>query len=233
MKKKASIFVDLVFDKIWECWNNKTKENAARKALEVTINSGENHEDIIRACKIYSLEVEGDELTYQLNNFLLQDHWKDYLEVGDLAKLEKRRQEAIEVIEEWNKVCRSHWCKVEDVETRVPLATKALANESFRKNWKKSLDKASKIFQYRFREGDVREKIILSFRWFCNVSPDRHTVLRILEGEYGNPPQEPSEKTVKPFKKINQTHRNKALEYFRGLRKGKINPETPNSRGDD
>lgn len=196
--KYSELEKDMIFDRIWSYWPNKNKgEHAPRKALSVALNSGHNHKKIEEACRIYSLLSEGDDPKYikRLNNFLNEDEWLDVLEYHSLEALEDQRKKAIEVIQYWNEKSRSHWCKILSEDEKVPLAKAALQNESFEKNWKKSLDIASEIFQHSFNESDSRSKIILSFRWFCNVSSDKHTVLKILEGEYGFP-----KKNIKRYK---------------------------------
>lgn len=211
---------DAAFNKIWSFWPRKDKgENAARKALKVQLNSGESYEEIYKACRIYSLDHEGDEYVFYLNNFLMLDHWKDCLEHGNLEKLESKREEAIHLIESWNKACRPHWCKSIEVEVKIPMAQKALSDKYFQKEWKKALDLASKIFKYPFRDTDSRSKLILSFRWFANVSHDKHTVAKIIEGEYGSPQRDISKKQV-IVKKISDEERKELVDLWKSIRNG-------------
>lgn len=188
--------IDVAFDVIWEFWPNKEKEHAGKKALSVLLKSGDTSFEQIRdACRAYALSSEGDEFTYQLNNFINQDLWKDVLEHTDLAKLEAKRKESISVIDAWNAACKPHWCKSMDYTDKISLTNKALNDKMFNANWKKALDKASKIFAKPFRE-DSKQKLILSLRWFCNVSPAKHTVMRIIEGEYGYPERDSKKKVI-------------------------------------
>jgi hypothetical protein len=186
----SKLVIEQTFDTIWETWINKDGERASQKALDVALKSGINKDDLIKACEVYRLEnLRADpDFTYKLSNFINQDHWEDYLVNPD--KLKREYSDALEVVNAWNEACHPHWCKSLDVELKVPVAIKAMRDGSFKTNWRKALAQASKIFRYPAREGDPKQKIILSFKWFTNVLPDKHTVLKILEGEYGYPQKE-------------------------------------------
>lgn len=227
----SDFVIDTVFDKIWSFWPNREKgDKAPRKAVSVVLKSGHNKEKVIEACRIYSLLHEGDEPQYvkQLNNFLNEDLWLDVYESHSLEALEKQRQEALDLIDAWNQKCRKHWCKVEGIDSRVPIAKRALLNQDFKNNWKKALDKASQIFYYNFNEADPRSKVILSFSWFTNVSPSKHVVVKIIEGEYGNAPKETRFKQAE-VKEVNWDERKKAAELFKQLRNGDTITEDPPS----
>lgn len=187
------IEIDECFDRIWPSWLNKTNPHAAKKALGVKLRMPGVRMDMIElACSIYVEEHRGQEFTHQLNNYLIQDLYVDTLQ-GTAnpeeykALLERERDLAIACVHDWNHHALPHWSKVLDIEERISIAKKALANDFFKKNWKIALDKATRIFQYKAREGSPYAKLILSFQWFCNVASDKHTVLKILEGGYGEP----------------------------------------------
>lgn len=188
----SSLAVDSAFSDIWEVWLNKDGEKASEKALHVAVKQGADLQLITAACKIYALENVGQEFTHKLSNFILNDVWRDVVEGHeDIASyqrhLESRRKEAIEVIETWNTKRKDHWCPALDIEARIPVSTKALKDKFFKNNWKKALDKAVEIFKYKPRENDRFKNLILSLTWFCDTSPNKHAVLKILEGQYGFP----------------------------------------------
>ncbi len=187
-----------VFEEIWENWPNKEGEGSAQKAVTIFLKSDNNKDDLLKACEIYRLEnLNTDpQFTYKLANFVNMDHWRDSLEGSSLDKLQKQRLDALELITEWNKACKPHWIQVSDIEIPVGMVQKSLAQKYFRDNWRVALDKASKIFQYKPREGDPREKLNLTLRWFTTTKNDRHTVLRIMDGEYGQPIKEVIHKEI-------------------------------------
>ena len=137
------------FEKIWEFWINKEGERAAEKAIDVCLKSGEDAKKIIEACEAYRLENLGKdpEFTYKLSNFILQDHWKDVSDSISVEALKKLHDDSVTLIKEWNNTCRSHWCKVVDIESKVPVVMKALKDKAFKENWSKALKKASGIFK--------------------------------------------------------------------------------------
>ena len=191
--------IDGVFEEIWEMWPNKDGEASAKKAINVYFNSGGTKKDILDACKAYCIEslTSDAEFTYKLSNFINQDHWKDILENTNVKRLIDKQSLAKSVIEEWNNACHSHWCKVSDVDYRLAIVMRALDNKAFKENWKESLKLASGIFKHKLDDGDPRSKIILSLSWFANVSPNKHTVLKIKDGEYGKPRKDISKKISK------------------------------------
>lgn len=216
MSNVSNFVIDRCFNTIWEFWPNKDKgSNAPYKAITVALKSGHKEDDLIKACRIYSHLVDGDDVQYikRLNNFINENEWMDILEHYSLEALEKQREECIQVIQEWNKACRSHWHSVIGIDSRVPLARLALQNKSFKDNWKKSLDNAKNIFQYRFNDSDMRSKINLTFSWFTSVSPTKHTVLKILEGDYGKPTKE-TYKKITQIKTPSDEERKQANETF-------------------
>lgn len=211
--------LDLYFEQLWSSWLNKDRgENAAKKALRVLLNQGEEFKKIKEACQIYCVTRANDEYTHQLGNFLLQDHWKDILEETSIEKIQQRRDEEIHLIEEWNKACRPHWCKVIEYDTKYSMARQALNNPFFKEHWKEALEKANKIFFYSFKEEDNRSKIILSFKWFTQVKKT-HTASRIIEGEYGAPAFNLNAKPPE-IKPIDWQARKEAAEYLKKLMSG-------------
>jgi hypothetical protein len=211
--------LDLYFEQLWSSWINKDRgENAAKKALKVLLNQGEDFKRIKEACSIYCITRANDEYTHQLGNFLLQDHWKDILEETSIEKIQQRRDEEINLINKWNESCRPHWCKVVEYDSKYSMARQALNNKFFNENWKEALDKAVKIFFFSFREEDNRSKIILSFKWFTTVKKS-HTVSRLIEGEYGSPAFSMKVKPVE-IKPIDWEARKAAAEYLKKLMLG-------------
>lgn len=219
--------IDLLFETIWSEWPNREKEHAARKAFVVFINSGGDYKELRQACETYILSSIGEDYTYQLNNFILQDHWKDILELIDPFKIAEESKRAKELCESWNNACRPHWCKIVDINSKMPMSKKALSNKFFCENWEKALDLARKIFKYTHNENDIRSKIIINFKWFTDVSPDRHVVSKIIEGDYGKPQRDISVQN-KSFsqEKINWAKRKAVAEYFELLRTGKLEDES-------
>lgn len=207
--------IEVMFNALWEDWINKDGESSARKAFTVFLNSGLSKEELTKACKAYTLENVGNDpsFTLRLSNFINQDHWKDILENSSIETLERKHNEALQLIECWNKACKNHWCKVMELDEKVSLAKKALSNKSFKSEWKKALGMTEKLFRYPLKDGDPRQKIILSFRWFTNVS-DKHTVMRIVEGEYGYCSKEVSTKKEKPVKEVTKEERARVMSDF-------------------
>lgn len=193
-------------------------------------------ETIELACSIYVLEHEGDEFTHKLNNFIMQDVWKDTLEGARdakeyQAKLQEKHNEAVRLIETWNAERNSWWSEVLDIQERIPLAKTALQNEYFKNHWKKSLDKAKKIFQYRPREGERNSKLIISFSWFANVSPNKHTVLKIDEGEYGGP-QGTHKTTRQLYKPLSKEEHKELSELWKEI-KNEGSTSEPSKKNED
>jgi len=188
MPNYSPLTINTVFETLWDTWINKEGESAALKAVTFFLKE-HTKEELIRACESYTLENAGSDpaFTYKLSNFINFDHWVDVLEANNLEKLLAKKNAAIAVINAWNSACLPHWVKVLCVDTRIPIAQRALADKFFASHWKDALEKAKKIFAFRFKEGDVREKININFKFFTNVSADKHTVLRIMEGDYGGP----------------------------------------------
>lgn len=184
--------IDTLFERLWELYPCKERPSAAKKAFTVACRKGEDHRSIEQAVRIYALETQGDEFHFHFVNFLNEEHWKDLVSVhqdleGYLHSLEAKKEEAKGLIDAWNEACHPHWCPVLSWEDRVPLARKALANETFRKHWQKALKIAQEIFFKPLHSDDPRSKVVLSFRWFTTIKSEKHTVLRLVEREYGYP----------------------------------------------
>lgn len=200
MRRVSSLEKDVVFERIWERWPNKENPIASEKIFNVCIDQGADIKLVEKSCAIYSIENEGQEYTYTLRNYLGQDLWKDYVEgCKDLdsyrKNLEERRNEAIKIIKYWNRIRRPFWCECLDIDSRVPVVTKALKDEFFKNNWKKALDNLRELFRIKPRENDKFRNLTFSLTWFCDTH--KHTVLGIMEGQYGFPRKE-----HKPVKKI-------------------------------
>lgn len=198
MKKYSSFEIDMVLDRLLEKWPNKTGEASARKAFDVAVKSGEDPFQIEKSADLYLMDNIGTDpdYIYRLGNFIREDHWKDTLELVSEDKMKRVKKNAFELIRLWNKACAPHWCIVAEPEARLASAVKALNDKAFNKHWRESLTKASKLFKYTFRDDNPFSKITLSFKWFTDISHDKHTVLRLVEGHYGNPTNEVAEKTV-------------------------------------
>lgn len=196
MATYSTLTIELTFEKIWESWLNKQGESSARKSVGNFLRSGNNKDELLKACEAYVLESVGSDpkFTYKLSNFVNLDHWRDVLENVSLDKLRKKKEESLILINSWNDACHSHWIKNIDAETRIGMVQKSLNNKYFKEHWKEALEKANKVFLYKFREGDPREKLKLTLRWFCNTDNDKHTVLKLMEDEYGKPIKEISSK---------------------------------------
>lgn len=218
-KPLGPLAIEQFFDSIWERWPNKEGEHAARKAINVYFKSGGSRDDLQKACDAYLIDnaTLSAEFHYRLANFINQDHWKDLLESDSLDGLIKKKEEASELVAAWNAACKKHWNKVVDIEARMPIAINAINNSAFRKNWKKALDLACKIFNYKRRDDDPRSKIILSFSWFCNVDPTKHTVIKLLEGGFGEPQHHSAAYIAKKKKQVDEKERLEAIEEFKKL----------------
>lgn len=227
--------IECIFERLWESWPNKQGENSSLKAFQVAIRSGENHELILKAAEIYLIDHSGTdpEYIYKLGNFIREEHWKDYLQSGD--KLLKLKQEAEELIKAWNAATKKHWNYVHHPDSRMGAAIKALHDPAFRQDWRVALKKAEEIFRYPKRENDPQSKITLSFGWFTKLG-EKHTVLRLMEGGYGEPEKELYKPKPKENLPIDQKARSEAanelLEMFPQLREKKerkervINPQS-------
>lgn len=232
MKRISTLEIDAAFERIWKFWPNKDFKNRAEKALEVCVRQGEDLKLIEVACKIYSNETIGQEFTSQLGNFLLQDGWKDMVEgLKDIESygkvIDERRREAKEICETWNKKRKSFWCEILDIEERIPIVFKALKNQFFKDHWKKALDNLREIFTIKPTENDKFRNLTFSIQWFCDTSPDKHTVLKIMEGQFGHPRKEPKRVTQKIDKECIEETRKLFKEVFgyepRPMKKPRIN----------
>lgn len=191
------------FDRVWEKWPNKIGEASAKKAIQVFNNCNGDLKLLEKATDLYLLDNIGTdpEFLYRFGNFIREDYWKDTLENVSEVKLNKMKAEAEMLMTSWNESCCNHWLPLIDFDTRLPTAIKALHDPCFRKGWEDALSKAIKVFKFKFRDDDPFSKIKLSFRWFTEIHHDKHTVLRILEGHYGEPVKELAEKKVIFYKK--------------------------------
>jgi hypothetical protein len=185
--------ISVAFDRCWEIYRrvNDAKEMSARKAFCLAVRQGTDPAMIEVAVRIYALESQGDEYCYQFGNFIRDDHWQDYIGKHTnyksyLASLEKKDKDAKALLVAWNEGIPNHWCPVIDIPAKIPLAKRALSDEAFRENWKNALELARKIFYKPLHSTDMRSKVILSFTWFTKLG-EKHTVMRIVEREYGSP----------------------------------------------
>jgi len=112
---------------------------------------------------------------------------------------------------------------------------KALDNKAFKDNWQESLRLARGIFRYKFQDGDPKQKIILSLAWFTNVSPTKHTVLKIKDGEYGKYRKEIIKKAEKQVKVLTEEDRMEMVKTFNEVfgRRDPVKVITPKQKPDD
>lgn len=215
MKPYKEFEINSIFNRLWDEWPNQTGEATSLKAFRVFLNQGGDLSKLEKGIKCYLIDNHNLDPNYikNLGNFIREDSYLDYSEKED--KLLKREQDAQEVLKAWNDRCRKHWHQALG-EARLSLALKALSDKSFAKNWKKALDIIHGIFKYPLRENDPLSKTKLTFRWFCSIDAEKHTVLRAIEGEFGYP-----EKEViiiqKPVKEVDEAARKKASEYLKGM----------------
>jgi len=220
--------MEMLFKKAWKIYPSKEKELSALKAFKVMLRSGEDWKMFLKAVEIYALDTAGDEYHYNFGNFIREEHWKDIIDGAKnpdeyLRLLKEKEDECLEIIETWNNLRKKHWCAVLSERDKIPIVKKALANEYFRNNWKEALLRAAVIFEFRFRYDDWRCNIIISIRWFCKVEPESHTVLRIMEGEFGSAVDRRN-KEVCPIalKELTPTDRKELIDLWNDIRAGKI-----------
>lgn len=218
MASYSDLTIHTVFETIWENWLNREGEASSLKAVTFFLKQDNKKEDLLSACEAYVLSVAGEDpkFTYKLPNFINMGHYLDVLELNNLDKLRKKKEEALHLINKWNEACRPHWLRSQAIEIRIPLAQRALENKYFRENWVEALGKAVKIFAYPFREGDPMGKLKLTFKWFANVDSDKHTCLRIMEGEFGSAHNERVIKVVET-KPIDHEARQRLAEEVKAM----------------
>lgn len=206
----SSLQLFSMWQDLWELWPNKTDETSSKKAFEVCMASF-LWEDLKKGCETYLAEKTGTEpkFIHKLGNFIRGDTWRDYLQNDKALEVGK---EAKKVVEVWNEACRPHWAKCHVGPTRIELATLALQNKDFRDNWKKALAICSNIFQYERSSNDPFSNLVLSLPWFSNVSIDKHTVLKILEGTFGEASYKIPPKPAKEARKVTLEERARLVE---------------------
>lgn len=181
-----------LFDALWEIWENKDKEYAARKALKVLVEQEDiSSRRLIASANIYCLEHAGSKYFHSLGNWIRDDIWKDiYYEFRDVEEYEQkliaRKDACQEVIDEWNRLRLDWWSAVRSNEDRIPIVEFALRNKAFADNWREALSILRKVFSQRLPETDWRSKITPSISWFCRVEADSHTALKAVEGDFGS-----------------------------------------------
>lgn len=213
------------FNRLVECYPNKKNNASAYKAFKVAILSEPEKKQkqvalrIIDAAKVYAFNTAGDDSDYLflLSNFIREDHWKDVIESHPdfdayLVYIDDLKKESLSLISEWNKACKSHWAKVHEPEKKIDIGIQALKCKEFRKHWKDALKKAKLIFYRPFRDSEKNAWITISFPWFCKVKNESHTVLKIIDGEYGHASN--SKANYPQYKEITQSDRKKAHELF-------------------
>jgi hypothetical protein len=214
----SRIIIDSTFDEIFEAWPNQSGEAQSKKAFTVALNNGADINDLKKGCEIYVLDNIGTdpEFIKNLGNFIREDVWKDCLELGN--KMLERKASALKVINAWNDACKSHWIKSSSVDASLPMVMKAMADKPFRDNWVSALQKASLIFKYELNSSDMRSKTTLSIRWFCSIAPCKHTVMKIIDGEYGKAVKDRFTLTkVEKIKPIDEKARAVAAAEFKAM----------------
>jgi len=191
-------YLHMHFNRLVEAYPNKRNGHAAYKAFKVAINSEEPRKQeqtakkILHAAKVYAFDTAGEDsdFLFLLSNFIREDHWQDIIGMHSdfdayLASIDEIKKEAEQLIAEWNKACRPHWAKVHAPEKKIDIAIHALKSDEFRKHWKDALKKAKLIFYRSFRDNEKNAWMVISLPWFCKTKTDSHTVLKIIDGEYG------------------------------------------------
>lgn len=187
--------ISIICDEICEIYPNKDKLFSGRKAIKVLLRTNPNiqQKKFLDVFKIYRMETLGEDpqYIYQLNNFINNDHWKDIYEAYESldeyrTRLQEKEDWCRSLIGDWNEACKSHWIRVSFPEPRIPLAKKAYDDPIFKEHWEKALASAQAVFEKPFPESDSRSRILPSFRWFTTLG-DKHTVAKLIEGEYGKP----------------------------------------------
>lgn len=208
--------INLTFELIWAFWKNKQPgENSARKAFQVAVHQFEDRVTLAqmkKAAELYSLKTANDELTMQLNNFFLKESFLDVLEEDrdsdeKLKELKENTEIARHIIETWNKIRRPWWCEISDPETRIPMVAKALQNPTFKSSWKEALDKLILIFKHKPREKEKYSNLIVSITWFCDTH--KLTVVKIKDGEYGQPIPDPKPRYLEPETELTEEKKEK------------------------
>lgn len=183
------------YEQAWEIYKkiNPDREASGKKGFELECKKGADPKQILDSVKIYYYESLGTDpqYRYQFGNFVREGYWQDYVDkfsstADYLARVKAQAEAAEELINTWNQERLSHWNPVLDVHTKVGLAKRALQDEAFEKNWKKSLDLAKDIFYKPLHSSDHRSKINISFQWFTTLG-EKNTVMRLLEGFFGKP----------------------------------------------
>jgi len=184
-----------------------------------------NESKIILAAKAYCFEVDV-EYCHRLGNWIRDGHYLGFYTMSDkdlqdhINLHEKINQDSIKVIESWNKcnqICDKFYpCLAAD--DRKHLVKKAFKNNFFKNNWHEALVKLYKLMKQDFTHDDPRSFIKATVQWFCVTSPEKFSVAKILEGEYGEPPR-PKRKT-KNVKQIVSEFKNpeEALDFFNNLK---------------
>lgn len=182
------------FDEIWEFWKNKEPgERSARQAFLVAARKYEKDyslEVLKKAARLYYLKNQRQEFTQQLNNFFMKEEFVDALDADPdsdkrLKELEDRQKEAKLIATRWNLRRRLWWAEITEIDSKLPMISKALEDPFFRDNWKKALDKVVGIFKHKPREREKHAQLVISISWFCDLH--KQTVVKILDGEYGQP----------------------------------------------
>jgi hypothetical protein len=91
---------------------------------------------------------------------------------------------------------------------------KAMRNKFFRENWKEALRKLFKLMKQEFDANDPRNFIKPTVQWFCQTSPEKHSVAKVMEGEYGKPARKKKSNKIETEMKKDFTSPEQALEYF-------------------
>lgn len=189
MKNYNFIEIDHLFDEVFSYYPSRDKPSSAKKAFTVALKKGIEYDDIKASVQIYALETQGDEYHYHFSNFLNEDHYKDYLDSHKdpatyLKRLQDEKDEALNLIEEWNEACRPHWCRCLHSESRIKLVLDALRDKAFKDNWREALKIARSIFRRPLPNDNYLSRTNLTLKWFTKIG-EQHTVIRLMEGEFG------------------------------------------------
>ena len=182
---------------------------------------------LILAAKAYCAEVDV-EYCHRLGNWMRDGHYLGFYTMSHndlmnhVSECEKVANESVKLIESWNKcneACDNFYpCLA--IDDRLHLVKKAMKNKFFKANWHDALVKLYKLMKEEFQSDDPRSFIRATVQWFCVTSPEKFSVAKILEGEYGQPPKIKRKiKAEKSAENVKSEFNNpkEALDFFNTL----------------
>lgn len=184
-----------------------------------------DRDKILLSAKCYLAEVDV-EYCHRLGNWIRDGHYLGWysLSVDELgkqfARLSAINLQCHDLVSKWSK-CHEACSKFYPclaVTERAILARKAMRSSFFTENWEEGLKKLYMLMSGDFSEDDPRSYIKCTLQWFCNISPDKYTLAKILEGEYGSPPKRKKiKKKETETKQEDFSSPDDALDFFNTL----------------